>query len=258
MIKTANNVVKLRSLTGFVILVFILVTTAVSTADLTSGLVAYWPLDGNAEDIIGGLGVEVMGDPEWLTGKDAWIGDGTLLCDGADDQILAGTFNPSEGTDELTIAIWVTLNEHKETMFLKKGDDWSDNNMMWQFEMDSGGDLSIGRNGSNPWFGVVMELKDWVHLAVTVENDNAILYIDGKPAGEGEFIMGTGTESTLRIGATQVPHRFIDGMLDEVMLYNRALSPEEVEMLASGMDQTVILAVEPSGKLSSTWAAIKQ
>jgi hypothetical protein len=82
--------------------------------------------------------------------------------------------------------------------------------------------------------------------------------MDGKPEGEDEFIMGTGTESTLRIGATQVPHRFIDGMLDEVMLYNRALSPEEVKMLAGGLDQSVVLGVEPDGKLPSTWAAIKQ
>ena len=258
MIKIANNVVKLRFLTGFAFLMLILVMSTVSTADLTSGLVAYWPLDGNAEDVIGGLSVEVMGDPEWLTGNDAWIGDGTLLCNGVDDQILAGAFNPSEETGDLTIAIWVSLNEQKETMFLKKGDDWSTNNMMWQFEMDVNGDLSIGQQASQIWFGVVMEVEKWVHLAVTVGNENAILYIDGKPAGEGGFIMGTGTESTLRIGATQVPHRFIDGMLDEVMLYNRSLSPEEVEMLASGIDQNIILAVEPTGKLSNTLAAIKQ
>jgi len=258
MAKFSTDLFERKLLAGLTCLMLVLLTATISVADLTSGLVAYWPLDGNAEDVIGGLSVEVMGDPEWLSGKDAWIGDGTLLCDGVDDHILAGAFNPSEETGDLSIAIWVTLNEHKETMFLKKGDDWSDNNMMWQFEMDSAGDLSIGRNGSNPWFGVAMELKDWVHLAVTVGNENAILYIDGKSAGEGGFIMGTGTESTLRIGATQVPHRFIDGMLDEVMLYERALSPEEVEMLASGIDQNIILAVKPTGKLSSTWAAIKQ
>lgn len=256
--KITTDLVKRELLTGFMFLIFTLFIATISMADFTSGLVAYWPLDGNSEDVVGGIEVEELGEPEWLSGADAWLGTGTLLCDGVDDHFLAGAFNPSEATGDLTIAIWVTLNEHKETMFLKKGDDWSDNNKMWQFEMDASGDLSIGRNGSAIWFGVVMSLDEWVHLAVTVENDNAILYINGKSEGEGEFIMGTGTESTLRIGATQTPHRFIDGMLDEVMLYDRAITPEEVEMLAGGLDQSVILAVEPTGKLPFTWAAIKQ
>ncbi|MFC1716045.1 LamG domain-containing protein [Candidatus Poribacteria bacterium] len=241
-----------------VCLMFVAFPAVISMADLTTGLVAYWPLDGNAEDVVGGIVVEVMGDPEWLSGADAWIGKGTLLCDGQDDQMLAGDFNPSDGTDELTISLWVTLNEHKETMFLKKGNDWSADGMMWQFEMDVSGDLSIGRNGSAIWFGTTMPLEEWVHLAVTVENDTAILYINGEPLGDGVFIMGTGLDSTLRIGATQVPHRFIDGMLDEVLLYNRALSADEIKELNKGPDATTILSVEPIAKLVTTWGALRQ
>lgn len=240
-------------------LIFAALIIKPSSADLNSGLVAYWPLDGNAEDVVGGIEVEVLGDPKWLSGADARIGKGTLLCDGLDDQILAGDFNPSEGTDnELTISLWVTLNGHKETMFLKKGDDWSDNNMMWQFEMDDSGDLSIGRNGSAIWFGAIMPLEEWVHLAVTVGENTAILYLNGEPLGEGDFIMGTGTESTLRIGATQTPHRFIDGMLDEVLLYNRALKPDEIAQLADGPDVNTILPVEPAAKLVTTWGALRE
>jgi hypothetical protein len=251
--------VKRRLSIILVCLIFMASSAMISIADLTSGLVAYWPLDGNADELVGGIEVEVLGEPKWLSGKDAWIGKGTLLCDGIDDQMLAGSFNPSEGTDnELTVSIWVTLNEHKETMFLKKGDDWSADNMMWQFEMDVNGDLSIGRNGSAIWFGVVMPLEEWVHLAVTVEENTAILYMNGEPVGEGEFIMGTGTESTLRIGATQVPHRFIDGMLDEVLLYNRALEPGEIKQLANGPDSSIILSVEPAAKSMITWGALKQ
>lgn len=240
----------------FLVLAVFLVTN--SMADLKDGLVAYWPLDGDAKDVVGGIDEELQGDPGWLSGQDAHVGAGSLAMDGVDDHILAGTFNPSEGTGHLTVAIWVTLNEHKETMFLKKGDDWSANGMMWQFEMDASGDLSIGRNGSAIWFGVTMPLKDWVHLAVTVENDNAILYIDGAAAGDGEFIMGTGVDSILRIGATQIPHRFIDGMLDEVMLYDRALAPDEIKELAKGINSATILPVEPAGKLTTTWAGIRK
>lgn len=230
---------------------------AVSMADLKEGLVAYWPLDGNAEDVVGGNDGELMGEPTWLSGADAWIGKGTLLGDGVDDRILAGNFNPSDGTGELTISLWVFLNECKETQFLKKGDDWSDNNMMWQFEIHGDGELSIGRQGSQYDFGIIVPFKEWVHLAVTVAEDKAVLYLNGEPVSDGEFIMGTGTESTLRIGATQIPHRFIDGMLDEVLLYNRALEPDEIKRLADGPDSASILPVEPAAKLITTWGSIR-
>ena len=199
--------IKQGLITGFVGVVLAILAAPISMADLASGLVAYWPLDGSAEDAVGGVDVEVEGDPKWLSGKDAWIGAGTLLCDGVDDRILAGSLNPSEGTGELTIALWVFLNETKETQFLKKGDDWSENNMMWQFEIHGDGELSIGQKGSQVNYGIFMPVEEWVHLAITVAEDRAILYVNGEPVGDDEFIMGTGTESTLRIGATQTPHR---------------------------------------------------
>jgi hypothetical protein len=243
--------------TALIFVMFVAFSVAVSMADIKGGLVAYWPLDGNAEDVVGGNDGEVEGDPKWLSGADAWVGEGTLLCDGLDDRILAGDFNPSEGTDELTISLWVFLNEQKETQFLKKGDDWSDNNMMWQFEIHGDGELSIGRSGSQADFGIIIPFKEWVHLAVTVAEDEAILYLNGESVSNGEFIMGTGTKSTLRIGATQIPHRFIDGMLDEVMLHNRALEPDEIKELAEGLDSATILPVEPAVMLATTWAIIK-
>ena len=43
-------------------------------------------------------------------------------------------------------------------------------------------------------------------------------------------------------------------MMDEVMIYNRTLSEDDIlELAISGP-----AAVEPSGKLTTTWAGIKQ
>jgi hypothetical protein len=47
-------------------------------------------------------------------------------------------------------------------------------------------------------------------------------------------------------------------MMDEVMLYNRALTPAEVKKLAEGVDSTTVLPVEPAGKLAKTWAGLKK
>jgi len=48
------------------------------------------------------------------------------------------------------------------------------------------------------------------------------------------------------------PGEFFEGLIDDVGLYNRALSADEV---AQNFLATV--AVEPAGKLASTWADIK-
>ena len=47
---------------------------------------------------------------------------------------------------------------------------------------------------------------------------------------------------------------FFNGMIDEVVIFNRALSEEEVQEAIEG----VKLAVESMGKLITRWASIKK
>jgi hypothetical protein len=46
-------------------------------------------------------------------------------------------------------------------------------------------------------------------------------------------------------------------MLDEVLLYNRDLEPDEIKQLADGPDSMTILPVEPAAKLTTTWGSIR-
>jgi len=45
-----------------------------------------------------------------------------------------------------------------------------------------------------------------------------------------------------------------DGIIDEAALYNRALTEEEINQ---DMNKGVIFAVPPAGKLTTTWASLK-
>ncbi len=46
------------------------------------------------------------------------------------------------------------------------------------------------------------------------------------------------------------------GVIDEVVLYDRALSPEELsELIQEGI--ATVTPVEPAGKLATTWSQIK-
>ena len=88
------------------------------------------------------------------------------------------------------------------------------------------------------------------------EDFNQQVYINGKLDSEGRQD-GSGinlnSEETLKIGAqiTGTPRYFI-GLVDEVAVYGRVLTENEIKIDMEGM-----ASVQPSGKLSTTWAETK-
>ncbi len=83
--------------------------------------------------------------------------------------------------------------------------------------------------------------RTWVHLAATYDGTTARLYVNGVEAAPSQAITGSFAPDTtpLIIGgngndATGVPTELFPGRLDEVMLYRRALSGDEIGRLFAG------------------------
>jgi hypothetical protein len=78
----------------------------------------------------------------------------------------------------------------------------------------------------------------WTHLAVTYDGANAHLYVDGAEAKVLPVTGMFGDDTTPLIIGGNGNNAIIDerfpGRIDEIMLYNRALTPGEVNALASG------------------------
>jgi hypothetical protein len=80
----------------------------------------------------------------------------------------------------------------------------------------------------------------WVHLALVYDLTSARVMIDGQLVAEQGFQLGIGPEnSPLSLGASEdvLPNRASDplgGDLDEVVVYDRALGPAEIEALVAG------------------------
>jgi len=79
----------------------------------------------------------------------------------------------------------------------------------------------------------------WHHVVMTVSNEGMVVYIDGKLAGDrrwsGRPTMSTSPEP-LRIGGTAsvhptMPTRPFAGAIDEVMMFNRVLTQDEIRFL---------------------------
>ena len=100
--------------------------------------------------------------------------------------------------------------------------------------------------------------EEWVHVASVFNGEDIKLYVNGE---ESAVSAAAGTipdgSRTLTIGDsmgdTWMHTRFFIGGIDEVRIYDRVLTPEEVEAAMPPIE----LAVQPAGKLASTWGRIK-
>lgn len=116
--------------------------------------------------------------------------------------------------------------------------------------------MYVGKwQGSRSKQTIKPDLNEWHHVASTYDGDKVRQYIDGKLDVEysapGKL---NSVDIVFRIGRSQTPLAGTVGYVDEVAIYNRALSEDEVN---EDMNKGVFFAVDPSGKLATTWANLK-
>jgi outer membrane protein assembly factor BamB len=87
---------------------------------------------------------------------------------------------------------------------------------------------------------------DWTHVAGVLHQDGRMeIYVDGKASGTTENVplLSGDPQIAMKIGYDDTnqllpkPLTPFDGALDEVMLFHRALSPEEIQGLAAGQTE---------------------
>ena len=104
-----------------------------------------------------------------------------------------------------------------------------------------------------------MKNRTWHHV-VGIYGDKALkIYLDGEiianlPSQVDDF-SGT-NEEDLRIGCAKnkPQYAFEDGSIDEVAIWSRALSEDEVRTAMRGP----LLAISPKGKVTTTWGNMKR
>jgi hypothetical protein len=102
------------------------------------------------------------------------------------------------------------------------------------------------------------ETEVWVNIAVTSDGGEGKIYLDGEEAGAGA-VPGdlNANEDPWRLGQDCDRANYIfDGSIDEARLWNRALSADEIGQFMEGGVE--MLAVDPAGKLSTTWGALRR
>ena len=75
-----------------------------------------------------------------------------------------------------------------------------------------------------------LPLDTWTHLAVTFDGTSLRLYVNGN-LEQTTAVSGamSGSDGPLRIGGNAVWDEWFDGLIDELRIYSRALSPTEIQ-----------------------------
>lgn len=90
--------------------------------------------------------------------------------------------------------------------------------------------VEVFANGYVDAFGPALPVATWSHLAATLANGSLRLYVNGNLAGTAT-VSGTMPNSNgpLRFGGNAIWGDWYAGQLDEIRVYNRALSAAEIQ-----------------------------
>ena len=102
-----------------------------------------------------------------------------------------------------------------------------------------------------------MENRTWHHIVGICEANSVKMYLDGEMLFEDEhFFNFTGiNDEDLRIGCAKgkPQYAFEDGSIDEVAIWRRVLSEDEIKTAMRGS----LFPVSPKNKVATTWGDMK-
>jgi hypothetical protein len=199
-------------------------------------LIAYWKLDETEGDIAynsvsDNHGV-LSGNPTWQ--PDSGHADGSLQFDGIDDYISTSfVLNPSDGL--FSVFAWVKGGAAgQEILSQKYGSNWlMADSVDGVLKTDLKEPASAGRDPQPPGppliCSKVITDGDWHRVGFVRDGINRILYVDDVEVARDTAanLEATGAGEGLYIGAgsSLEPGTFWSGLIDDVRIYNRVVSP---------------------------------
>jgi hypothetical protein len=242
---------------------------------------AYWPLDETdsyeAADYTTGTRAETVGEVDFgLPGATSNTGTSFGM---SGEACLRVHENAAldVGTNDFTVVVWIYPTKFEQSGIVTKGGyDWEHG---WLFDFNAVGEgtlrleTSLGFTGGQGTVqtapGVVV-LNEWQHVAVSCRRDPAAgpgLHTTGhgwtKIYRNGEFVqsgdIGAGDlsnpELPLTIASIANGFHYFPGRIDEVGLFSKALSGEQIaELYAAGLNAPLLLQISKSQSgLTLTW-----
>lgn len=215
--------------------------TGTVDTNTTSDLIARWPFDHSTNDVSGNNHTaQLLNGADFSTN----FAEGThaVALDGVNDHVSGGTIPLG---NQFTVAMWARLASgatNIQTLAVNSASGFSANGFRFFVNtyqtanrriLIETGNGSAGASFSSPTN--TFELDQWNHLAFVADRaaGTGKIYYNGTQVASGTVRTDFATNSALALGAFGTGSFPLKGSLDDVRVYNRALTTNEIAMLAA-------------------------
>lgn len=221
-----------------------------ATPPTTSGLIGYWALDDGsgttAADPIGSHPGTLTNGPTWATG---YISNAVNF-DGTNDYINIPYVAAFNQTGDFTLSAWIYADSSTgiRRIVTLPGDEAAGSEH-YSLLLNSGSlEFWVANDSMSVGVSVVGQ---WVHVAATISGTSMKLYENGVQisshtwinTGGGRFSRTSGNLAIGRYGPTW--GQYFDGKIDDVRIYNRALTAGEIATMEAWAGSTT--CTSPTG-----------
>jgi hypothetical protein len=203
-------------------------------------LIGWWTLDeGMGATALDWSGHDnhgtLINGPQWVTGYNG----GALEFDGNDDAVTFGTGPALSGTTDLSVAAWIKTSKTSAGVIIQQRNGGY--NGEYRFMVNGSGQLSLMLYGDGDYqydFSTTKTVNDgnWHHAVFVRQDSSGYIYIDGNfEASDSGILRNLDSTIQVAVGAdVRDSINYFSGIIDDVRIYNKALTQEEIELTMRG------------------------
>ena len=233
---------------SFTLLVMVVIMTGGAYADINDGLIGWWMLDEGTGTTVadssgaGHDGFFVDSTPEWVPG----MYGKALKFDGT-DKVEIPDHQDFHLTDSMSVALWMQP-EAEQTNSAKLFIKQKTGQYPYSLQYDDTAQGLFATINASTRYDTAPHIPnfpgEWAHMCFTFDGSILILYKDGEEvASVGTTGQLQQNDLSLSIGCRLDYDQNFNGIIDDVRLFNRALTPEEIKLF---MVPPVAAVTDPS------------
>jgi len=220
------------------------------TNNIHDGLVAYYRFEGNANDSSGnGNDLEIKGPVQT---EDRFGYQTAYYFDGENDYL--GIKTNYFKNQPFTVKAWIKTNDEGAIIGYENNNDYYGWEMGIYKDLELPAFFSLSNNDGTYLAKVYSDIKvadnEWHQLVGVDDGDNLTIYVDGEKKGTSNSEQAVWDKDMyLYIGAfrplsNKSLHHWFKGSIDDISLYNKALSDDDVRILYTS--ESYNLSIEPN------------
>ena len=217
---------KLMSKAYLSLIVVSILFSEVSFAETNKSVVGYWKFDeGESKVAKDGSGNKNDGEIIGAT----WVKDdkvSALQFDGVDNYVVSSSNGLPTGNKPRTISVWLKTLSGNVVIIGYGKPDLSQYSCLY---LGSDGGFAMGFWSNDCASGIAVNDGRWHHLVGTFDGDVVKTYVDGKAGNTRQTTAETAVGTSLYIGQSGNSGAWFKGLINEVAIYDRALTEDEIK-----------------------------